>query len=79
MVQIVNILSLHRTLKEFERISGLKIAEVKKDRIAALRTFVKEYDVTCVLNGFQNNHCKAERAGSGKSIRLCGYGKSRIR
>ena len=36
-------------MKEFERISGLKIAEVKKDRIAALRTFVKEYDVTCVL------------------------------
>lgn len=27
----------------------MKIAEVKKDRIAALRTFVKEYDVTCVL------------------------------
>ncbi|RHF80836.1 NAD(P)H-hydrate dehydratase [Dorea formicigenerans] len=36
-------------MKEFERISGLKIAEVKKDRIAALRTFVKEYGVTCVL------------------------------
>ena len=36
-------------MKEFERISGLKIAEVKKDRIAALRTFVEEYDVTCVL------------------------------
>ena len=36
-------------MKEFERISGLKIAEVKKDRIAALRIFVKEYGVTCVL------------------------------
>ena len=47
MVQIVNIFTPH--MKEFERISGLKIAEVKKDRIAALRTFVKEYDVTCVL------------------------------
>lgn len=36
-------------MKEFERISGVKIEEVKKDRIAALRTFVNQYGVTCVL------------------------------
>ena len=36
-------------MKEFERISKVKISEVKKDRIAALRTFVKQYGITCVL------------------------------
>lgn len=36
-------------MKEFERISGMKIEDVKKDRVAALRTFVDRYGVTCVL------------------------------
>lgn len=63
-------------MKEFERISGLKIAEVKKDRIAALRTFVKEYDVTCVLKDSRTTIAKPRERVAGKSIRLCGYGKS---
>ena len=63
-------------MKEFERISGLKIAEVKKDRIAALRTFVKEYDVTCVLKDSRTTIAKPrERV----AVNLSGYGKSRIR
>lgn len=36
-------------MKEFERISGVKIADIKKDRLEVLRRFVNQYGVTCVL------------------------------
>ena len=48
-------------MKEFERISGVKIADVKKDRIAALRTFVTQYGVTCVLKDSRTTLAKPGR------------------
>ncbi|MFR0960837.1 MAG: NAD(P)H-hydrate dehydratase [Dorea sp.] len=36
-------------MKEFERISGLKIAEVKRSSLQHFVHLLKEYDVTCVL------------------------------
>ena len=66
-------------MKEFERISGLKIAEVKKDRIAALRTFVKEYDVTCVLKDSRTTIAKPRERVAVNLSGCAAMAKSRIR